>query len=690
MMDSSDDLFSEDLRKAADDENAACEKPCIGDFSDGKSERENENGKGSFKSPSKNRKVLALLDETQEELQYRQKNVKSEMEVVKNRMLRCTVCSCSLQAVLLKGRNLFHHPVLKVLMCKECFDFYGDGNFSADDDGSDKYCRWCGQGGMLYCCSWCCCAFCKKCIKRNLGRSLLGDIEAADWKCFVCIVQPLWALRALCANAQFYSEKIKRDKQSENENNAQQAALKGKRRQLYHRRKDSLFNSSSSDSASSGNKEELYRNRCKRNGANAVSLDGRRKGSRKQNVKSCDSVMDLEVPTSDKKIVCARLPDSGKNEKKIKNGPLTDGTTSPVCLEGNSNNDEGSSDSSRKKKRQGGKSKVRRTQTVTEESWLSRSAVKTDKENKSESKQEHSRGGGKELPQEVDNESAKLACQFLEKSCRDLIDVGEVLVLRARRCLEKKVSLKTMADPKNINKVVNSLQLLTELAGDNLQHVEGFLSLSHTHWVRGVAKRRTTKTGGDVDNEDKHKKIVTEPDRMDSNTSLNGVGADEFRSLSENDFDNGRIENKETAEGQSDICGDSDRIEEMRMDKSKKRKFKKEWSDSDDSEVVNTGENEGNTHESLMRGKKRRRLEDGLEMEIDEVVDPDITDTVTDTGTSKNCQGDSECMMKGSSNQTVTELRDESGEERVKDICTDATECGGDSEVKKVSDGNKG
>ena len=400
--------------------------------------------------------------------------------------------------------------------------------------------------------------------------------------------------------------------------------------------------------------------------------------------------MDLEVPTSDKKIVCARLPDSGKNEKKIKNGPLTDGSTSPVCLEGNSNNDEGSSDSSSKKKRQGGKSKVRRTQTATEESWLSRSAVKTDKENKSESKQEHSRGGGKELPQEVDNESAKLACQFLEKSCRDLIDVGEVLVLRARRCLEKKVSLKTMADPKNINKVVNSLQLLTELAGDNLQHVEGFLSLSHTHWVRGVAKRRTTKTGGDVDNEDKHKKIVTEPDRMDSNTSLNGVGGDEFRSLSENDFDNGRIENKETAEGQSDICGDSDRIEEMRMDKSKKRKFKKEWSDSDDSEVVNTGENEGNTHESVMRGKKRRRLEDGLEMEIDEVVDPDITDTVTDTGTSKNCQGDSECTMKGSSNQTVTELRDESGEERVKDICTDATECGGDSEVKKVSDRNKG
>jgi len=47
-----------------------------------------------------------------------------EVEVVKNRMLRCTVCSRSLQPALLKGRNLFHHPVLKVLMCKVCVVAY--------------------------------------------------------------------------------------------------------------------------------------------------------------------------------------------------------------------------------------------------------------------------------------------------------------------------------------------------------------------------------------------------------------------------------------------------------------------------------------------------------------------------------------------------------------------------------------
>jgi len=51
---------------------------CVGNFSDGKSEKENENGKESFKSPSKNRQILALLDETEEELHYRQKYAKSK------------------------------------------------------------------------------------------------------------------------------------------------------------------------------------------------------------------------------------------------------------------------------------------------------------------------------------------------------------------------------------------------------------------------------------------------------------------------------------------------------------------------------------------------------------------------------------------------------------------------------------
>jgi hypothetical protein len=395
--------------------------------------------------------------------------------------------------------------------------------------------------------------------------------------------------------------------------------------------------------------------------------------------------METEIPNSGKKIICVQLSDLGENEKKIKSGPLTDNSTSPTHFEGSSSNEGVRTHSSREKKRQGRKSEIRRTQTGKEESSIPRHAVGTAGERESKSKQKHSNGGGKELPEELDKRSAKLACQLLENCCKDLGDVGEVLVLRAHRCVEKKVNLKAMRNPKNVDKVVSSLRLLMELARDNLHHIDEFLSLSRTRWIQGVVKRSSTKTGGSVDNEGKLEKSVTKQGRVDENMSMNGVGDDdmELHSHSENDSDNGKIENKETAEGQSDIlCADSDNIKEMRMEKSKKRKFRKEWSGSDDNEVVNTGENEGNAEKSIIRDKKRRKLEDGLDIEIDEVVDPD-------TRTSENCMGDSVCEMKGSSNQTVTELGDELGEEAVKDVSTDATECGRDSEVKKVSDRNK-
>jgi hypothetical protein len=43
----------------------------------------------------------------------------------------------------------------------------------------------------------------------------------------------------------------------------------------------------------------------------------------------------------------------------------------------------------------------------------------------------------------------------------------------------------------------------------------------------------------------------------------------------------------------------------MITEKSKKRKFKKEWSGSNNNEVVNTGENVGNSQKSEMRDKER-------------------------------------------------------------------------------------
>ncbi len=43
----------------------------------------------------------------------------------------------------------------------------------------DEQCRWCGNGGNLLCCDFCHNAFCKQCIKRNLGRSELSKVVDA-------------------------------------------------------------------------------------------------------------------------------------------------------------------------------------------------------------------------------------------------------------------------------------------------------------------------------------------------------------------------------------------------------------------------------------------------------------------------------------------------------------------------------
>jgi hypothetical protein len=398
--------------------------------------------------------------------------------------------------------------------------------------------------------------------------------------------------------------------------------------------------------------------------------------------------MEVEVPNSSRKSVHVQLSGSAKNERNTKSGHLTDNSTSPTHFKGGSSNEDECTDSSRKLKMQGRTSNIRHTRTVTEGIWSSGGALGTKKEIESKSKQDHSNDISKELPEEVDKESAKQACQLLEMSCRDLVDVGEVLALRAQRCLEKKVSLKALTNRRNVDKIINSLQLLMKLAEENLQHIEGFLSLSHTLWVQGVVKRSSSKTGEHVGKKEKLKKIVTKQGQVDGNVSENAASVDDLESHlhSENESDNGKLENKETDERQSDILSaDSDGMKEMRLEKSEKRKFREERSDSDNSEMVNIGENEANLQKPVMTDKKRRKLEDGLGMELDKIVDPDITNTAAETRTSENCKGDSECVMKVSSNKTVTELRDELGEETVKDISTGITEYGKDSEDKKVS-----
>ncbi|KAJ7382178.1 hypothetical protein OS493_036611 [Desmophyllum pertusum] len=108
------------------------------------------------------------------------------------RRIECTACGRNVNPA---HGTICRHPGLNVLVCKKCSQYYNSGPFTRDEFGVEEQCRWCGDGGALLCCDNCEKAFCKLCIKRNLGRSVLKEIvnapEGTEWLCFCCNSKPL-------------------------------------------------------------------------------------------------------------------------------------------------------------------------------------------------------------------------------------------------------------------------------------------------------------------------------------------------------------------------------------------------------------------------------------------------------------------------------------------------------------------
>ncbi|XP_020287238.1 uncharacterized protein LOC109856402 isoform X2 [Pseudomyrmex gracilis] len=113
--------------------------------------------------------------------------------------LHCTACDVHIGSAPSQAHNMYQHPILRTLLCAKCRAFYGDGNFEQGDDATDMFCRWCANGGSLYCCSYCSNTFCTKCIRRNFTSLVRKKIEADEkWKCFVCNPSDLYSARAVC------------------------------------------------------------------------------------------------------------------------------------------------------------------------------------------------------------------------------------------------------------------------------------------------------------------------------------------------------------------------------------------------------------------------------------------------------------------------------------------------------------
>ncbi|KAL7614893.1 hypothetical protein Lser_V15G05260 [Lactuca serriola] len=99
----------------------------------------------------------------------------------------CTACD--------KVANEVHtHPLLKVIVCRNCKYRLDEKMKETDPECSECFCGWCGKNGDLVSCKSCKNLFCTSCIKKNLGEEYLLKAQESSWQCCCCTPSILQSL----------------------------------------------------------------------------------------------------------------------------------------------------------------------------------------------------------------------------------------------------------------------------------------------------------------------------------------------------------------------------------------------------------------------------------------------------------------------------------------------------------------
>ncbi|XP_052191334.1 protein CHROMATIN REMODELING 20 [Diospyros lotus] len=86
------------------------------------------------------------------------------------------------------------HPLLNVIVCRDCKHLVEVKMHAKDLDCSECYCAWCGGNKDLISCRSCELLFCVACMRRNFGEACLLKAKVSGWECCCCspsILQPL-------------------------------------------------------------------------------------------------------------------------------------------------------------------------------------------------------------------------------------------------------------------------------------------------------------------------------------------------------------------------------------------------------------------------------------------------------------------------------------------------------------------